>query len=72
MRGGQTAKRRETHRGVLIVTAGDSSFDAAPAGPVVVLGMVFGVPLAPPGAVIAELGRGAPCGRPAIPLDPDS
>ena len=34
--------------------AGASSFEAAPAGPVVVLGIVLGVPLAPPGLVMPE------------------
>lgn len=34
--------------------AGDSSFEAAPAGPVVVLGIEVGVPLAPPELVIPE------------------
>jgi hypothetical protein len=34
--------------------AGDSSFEAAPAGPVVVLGIALGVPFAPPGLVIPE------------------
>ena len=34
--------------------AGDSSFDAAPVGPVVVFGVEFGVPLAPPVVVVAE------------------
>lgn len=42
-------------RGVSDYLAGDSSLDAAPVGPVVVLGIEFGVPFAPPGLVIPEL-----------------
>jgi hypothetical protein len=34
---------------------GDSALDAAPVGPVVVLGIEFEVPLAPPADVVAEL-----------------
>jgi hypothetical protein len=39
---------------VVSYLAGDSSFDAAPVGPVVVFGFESGVPLAPPVVVIAE------------------
>jgi hypothetical protein len=50
------AKRPARWRGVFLnfYLAGDSSFDAAPAGPVVVFGIEFGAPFAPPVVVIAE------------------